>query len=73
MSKKVFEYVVFYAPDKDTADANTELKEFENTILLDGKILAESAESARTTVIRKIDAKYEKVIDKLGVEIRAFR
>lgn len=68
--KKVYEYVAYYTP---TAEDLKQHKEFVEDIILDGKLIADSEQTARTKVIRLIPEKYEAIIDKIKVEIRAFR
>lgn len=68
--KKVYEYVAYYAPTPEEAKAN---KGIDEGIILDGKLIADSEQTARTKVTRMIPDDYDTVIDKVKIEIRAFR
>jgi hypothetical protein len=68
--KKVYEYVAYYAPTPEEAKAN---KGIDEAIILEGKLIADSEQTARTKVTRMIPDDYDTVIDKVKIEIRSFR
>lgn len=68
--KKVYEYVAYYAPTADELKQNPDIAE---AIIASDKLIADSEATVRTKVIRLIPAEYEAVIDKVKIEVRAFR
>lgn len=64
---KVFDYVVFYAPNADDAKTGAKAE-----IIAEGRMLKKDQKAAELEVTRKIDEKWDDKIDDVVISIRAF-
>jgi len=64
---KVFDYVVFYVPNEKDAEKGAKAE-----IILQDRVLAKDQKSVERDIIRKIDAKWDDVIDDVVISIRPF-
>lgn len=64
---KIFDYVVFYVPNKDNADKGEKSK-----IITDGRLLERDEKIAQLKVAKLIPTEYDDQLDQVTIAIRPF-
>ena len=64
---RIFDYVVFYTPNKDNAEKGDKA-----TIIEEGRLLEKDAEIAKLKVTRLIPSEYDEKLDQVVIAVRPF-